>query len=196
MPARRTAGPAAEPITLGQAKLHLRVDLNDDDALITALITAVREQCERRTRRTLVDSTWVWTGPAFAAAIALPWGPLRSVTHVRYLDEANQEQTVPGASYVVDQHGTPPRVLLASGATWPATKADAPDAVRITYQAGYGQVNAGPPVTVTGVPAPLVQWMLLQLAHFYDNRAAAVAGRLDPLPFADGLLDGYRLIEI
>ncbi|MBX3634011.1 MAG: head-tail connector protein [Rubrivivax sp.] len=196
MPARRTAGPAVEPITLAEAKLHLRVDLNDDDALITRLITAVREHCERRLRRTLVDSTWVWTGPRFEAAIALPWGPLRSVTHVRYLDEAGAEQTVAGATYVVDEHGTPPRVLLASGATWPATRPGAPDAVRITYQAGYGDVVDGPPPAAQGVPAPLVEWMLLQLAHFYDNRSATSAGRLEPLPYADGLLHDYRLIEI
>lgn len=197
MPARRTAGPALEPITLAQAKLHLRVDIADDDALITTLISAVREQCERRTRRTLVESTWVLTLPAFAAAMDLPWGPLRSVTDVRYLDEAAQEQTLAGSSYVVDLHGTPPRVLLASGASWPATRADAPDAVRITYVAGYAAVSAGPPPAVgPGVPAPLVQWMLLQLGHFYDNRAAATAGRLEPLPWADGLLDGYRLITI
>ena len=38
---------ASEPITLTEAKNFLRVDGSDDDALITALISAAREMCEQ-----------------------------------------------------------------------------------------------------------------------------------------------------
>ena len=49
--------PAAEPLTLAEAKLHLRVDadITDDDSLITALIVTARQQAEHRTGRSLVS---------------------------------------------------------------------------------------------------------------------------------------------
>lgn len=43
--------PAAEPITLAEAKLHARADTSAYDSLITALIVAAREECEHITGR-------------------------------------------------------------------------------------------------------------------------------------------------
>lgn len=58
MRATLTVPPTGEPLTLAEAKLHLRVDLNDDDALITALISAAREQVEFLTGQRLMTQTW------------------------------------------------------------------------------------------------------------------------------------------
>jgi uncharacterized phage protein (predicted DNA packaging) len=42
-----------EPVTLDEAKLHLRVDDTSDDTLITTLITAAREHVEKFIKRTV-----------------------------------------------------------------------------------------------------------------------------------------------
>lgn len=58
MKASLTVPPANEPLTLSEARLHLRVDLDDDNALIEALIVAAREQAEFLTGQRLITQTW------------------------------------------------------------------------------------------------------------------------------------------
>lgn len=50
--------PTAEPVTLADAKLHLRVNVSDDDALITDALIAGRERVELETGRQLITATW------------------------------------------------------------------------------------------------------------------------------------------
>lgn len=50
-----------EPVTLDEAKFQLRVDDNDSDALIGALITAAREVVERQTGYALAAASYEWT---------------------------------------------------------------------------------------------------------------------------------------
>jgi uncharacterized phiE125 gp8 family phage protein len=48
----------AEPVSLEEAKAHLRVDGTIDDAYIGALITAARTDAENRLQRSLTETTW------------------------------------------------------------------------------------------------------------------------------------------
>jgi hypothetical protein len=47
-----------EPVTLAEAKLHLRVDIDDDQSLIASLITAARIMCEGQVARSFLATTW------------------------------------------------------------------------------------------------------------------------------------------
>ena len=58
MPSVLVTAPTEEPVSLAEAKLHLRVDYTNDDVLIGALITAARQHAENDTRRALVTQTW------------------------------------------------------------------------------------------------------------------------------------------
>jgi uncharacterized phiE125 gp8 family phage protein len=187
MPTRRTVDPLVEPITLAQAKAHLRVDGSDEDVMIAGFIVAARQACEQRTQRAMIESTYVTTLPGFESRMQLQ-GPLLAVSAVKYLDAAGSEQTLSPSAYVVDQYALPPAVLRASDATWPTVAAGRPDAVRITYTAGYA--------TAAAVPAPLVQWMLLQIGNMHQHRESTVGGTVAELPYADALLQPYRLILI
>ena len=58
MPMQLITPPAGEPVSLAEAKLHLRVDFDDDDSLIQVLISAARQAAETLTNRQLVTARW------------------------------------------------------------------------------------------------------------------------------------------
>lgn len=55
---RQTVAPAEEPVTLAEAKAHLRVSGTDEDAYIDALVKAARGRAESLTRRQLITATY------------------------------------------------------------------------------------------------------------------------------------------
>ncbi len=181
-----TSAPAAEPVSLAEAKLHCRVDLGDDDTLLTALITAARRLAEGQTGRALVTQTWKQTFDAFPlAAIALERPPLQSVTSVKYLDSAGVQQTLDAGAYTVHTSAQLGLVAPLPGTRWPTTQAHL-EAVEVIFVAGYGNAAT--------VPQEIKQWMLLQIGHWYAHREAA-GEQLAPLPYFDALLDAYRVMR-
>jgi uncharacterized phiE125 gp8 family phage protein len=180
--------PAEEPVTLAEAKLHLRVDHTADDALITALIAAAREFAEHQTERAFVTQTWELALDAFPADVfKLPRAPLASVTSIKYDDAAGAEQTLSAAAYYVDTHSVPGEIVPAYGTSWPDALAAA-NAVRVRYVAGYGGAAA--------VPAGIKQWMLVRIGSLYQRREEVAAGGVQPLPWVDRLLDPYRVWSV
>ena len=201
-----TSPPTTEPISLATAKLHLRVDFTDDDALITALITASRMYAEQITRSSFITQTWKYVMDSFPGglgmAAATPWGetftlppnaillekgPVTVITGITYLDMAGATQTMPTTDYVAELSGPMARVTPVFGKIWPITMPQIGSA-SITFTAGYGNAAA--------VPLGLCQWMLLRIGALYENREEVVSGRgikVDPLPFVDSLLEPYTL---
>lgn len=191
MPLVLITPPAAEPVTLDQAKAHMRVTHEREDDLIAALIMAAREQAEHMTGRQLMTATWELHLDAWAGAVfEIPRPPLQSVASVTYLDEDGQEQTVSPTLYTVDMASIMGRVVLKPGASWP-TPGRLPGAVRVRFTAGY-----------VSVPLSIAAWIKVQVATSYLNReefqnsrsaqssSPAYEGAL-PGRFIDRLLDPY-----
>lgn len=180
--------PTAEPVTLAEAKAHLRVDGTDDDAYITALIGAARQGAEHITGRALMAQTWELALDAFEADISLPRPPLASIASVKYLNDAGVLTPLDASAYLLDDHSEPARLLPAYGTTWPATRGQA-NAVLIRYVAGYASAAT--------VPQEIKSWMLLHIGMLYENRESVVAGvSIAELPFVDRLLDAYRFWSV
>lgn len=176
--------PVAEPITLTEAKAHLRITGADDDTYITSLIVAARQGAEHITGRTLMAQTWELALDWFEDAIRLPRPPLTSITSVKYLDDAGALQTMSASAYLLDDHSEPARLLPAYDTSWPATRTQA-NAVLIRYVAGYASAAT--------VPQEIKNWMLLRIGMLYGSRESVVIGvPIAELPFVDRLLDAYR----
>ncbi len=60
-----TSQPSVEPVTLAQAKAHLRITIDDDDAYISALVTAARQKCESHLDRSFITTGWRQTLDGF-----------------------------------------------------------------------------------------------------------------------------------
>lgn len=77
-----------EPVTLAEAKEHLRVIHSDDDALITAQITSARELVELETGVALVAAEYIWQPEhpgAYGYVASVPLWPA-TVDAVTYWD--------------------------------------------------------------------------------------------------------------
>lgn len=194
----QTTPPAVEPVSLAEAKLHLRVVATDDDTQIGMLITAAREYAEAYTGRSFITQSWRLVLDCFPRMIQLERGPVRLIDSVVYRDMAAATQTLTwgavansvqrssDASLVADLSDVA-RIAPAFGRVWPIAMPEI-GAVAVNYTAGYGNATA--------VPAGIRQWMLLRIGALYENREEIVVGRalvVAPMPFVDGLLDPYRV---
>lgn len=180
-----TTEPSVEPITRTEAKVHLRVDHTDEDTLIDILIQAARETVEQRTNRSLITQSRTIKLDYFPSnyTIYLPYGPLISVTSVKYYDENEAQQTLSSTLYWVDSSSNIPRIIIKD--SWPSTY-DMPNAVEVIYSAGYGAAS-------TNVPKAIKQAMYLIIGHLYENREQVGDIRYE-LPFGcDVLLSPYVL---
>lgn len=173
---------ATEVVSLADAKVHLRVDHSSDDDLITALISAAREECEHLLERSIGQQTLSLSLDAFPAdGIELPRPPVTSIVSIEYVDADGVTQALAGASYYLDDEQEPSWVVPAYGVDWPDTRNEA-NAVVVTYVAGY-----------TTCPNAIRAWMLLRIGTLYRTREADSDRPALPSPFADRLLDRYRI---
>jgi uncharacterized phiE125 gp8 family phage protein len=175
----RTVAPSELPVSVVAAKAHLRIDHNDEDAVVEGLIRAAASYLDGNDGvlgKAIVNQTWQVDMSAFADPVRLPLTPVQSVTSITYFDALNATQTVPPANYALFADVLGSYVQPIGGAAWPAVYARA-DAIRITFVAGYGPAAA--------VPEAITQLILLLVGHWYENREAVVVGpSVAPLPMA------------
>jgi uncharacterized phiE125 gp8 family phage protein len=185
-----------EPISLEQAREHLRLDtfgspeIHEDDNIVTALITASREWCEQYTRRALATQTITAVYDEFPTdPIELPLAPAQSVDSITYIDNDGATQTLATSVYTFNSYTN--EIWLKYGQSYPSTRSDV-NAVTITYTAGYTDEDSSP--NNDPMPKPIYQAMLLMIGHLYEHREAVDLNNLTDLPMGVTiLLQPYRL---
>ena len=186
--------PAVEPLTLAEAKLHLRVDYNDDDALITTLIAAARQQAETITGRQFCTATWKLNLDQFPAygysslsGILVPKAPVASITSIQYLDMDGTLQTWSNTLYATDLANEPARITPTFGQIWPIALPQI-NAIRVTFVAGYGVAVA--------VPEGIKAWIKIRVGSMFANREELSNERVSPIGFIDSVLDPFRVVTL
>ena len=178
----RTIAPSVEPVSLSEAKAHLRVDTDDDDTYISTLITVAREYCEERLDSTFITTTWQAKYDVFPLwNLNLPRPPMLSgnVTVV-YRDEAGNNTTITSdaGDFQVDASVIPGRIYPIYNGVWPAVRGDE-NSVTVTYTAGYG-------ATAASLPGYIKHAVLLLCGNWYAAREPVTAGMTSqnmPIPY-------------
>jgi uncharacterized phiE125 gp8 family phage protein len=211
-----TTHPPFEPVTLARVYLHLRLDAegspmsHPDDAMLSRHITTARQHVEQMTRRSLIEQTVRLSMSGFPVTremtafmertdriaavqtIRLPRPPLLRVQSVSYYDASNVPQTVAEADYYITDEQVP-ELRFVSSFNAPTTYTR-PDAVRVSYLAGYTP-EGSPPTTqaeyAATVPAALQDAILLGVQLLYDALAPADREAIERT--REALVQPYRI---
>lgn len=164
----RTLAPANMPVSLAEAKAHLRVEHDDQDDLITAQIRAATAWLDGYAGilgRALVTQTWRQDFVGFADYLALPISPVIAIVSIGYFDVGNVQQMLDPGLYDLFADARGAHVVLRPGQSWPASFRRA-DAVSVTFTAGYG--------AAADVPEPICQAILLIVQRLFDGADAEI----------------------
>lgn len=153
-------------ISLATVKAHLRVDHSDDDALITAYVSAAVAHIDGPggwLGRSIWPQTLELRQDSLSGSVRLPYGPVTGITSVKTVDSAGVEQTMSSADYLLTNDG---QLALAHNASWPSLRGDT-EGVRIRYATGYA-----------ALPPAILSAVLLMVGDLYANRETAVVGTI------------------
>lgn len=190
--------PSSEPVSLAEARTHLRIIPfgspleHPDDSFISNSIGVAREFCEQYLERSLAAQTIQLVTDNFNSTIYLPNAPIQHIDSITYVDVDGITQTLATSVYELDSFDN--KIRLKYGQEWPAVRSQE-DAVSVTYVAGY--TNGASPDTHP-IPAPIKAAMLLIVGNLYENRQQDVLGNtrisFNSLPLGVyNLLQPYRL---
>jgi len=181
--------PAVEPVSLAEAKAFLRVEHDDDNDVISALIAGSRIHVEMQTRRALISQSWrlcfdLWPEDG---RIEVRPAPLRSLDTVRVYDAGGATRAVDRQAFVLDMSNAAlvfaPWALPAPGRTAAGIELD--------VSVGYGDA-------AVDVPEPLRQAIRILVGHWYEHRGLVTTGpNFSPLPATvAALLAPYRMLSL
>ena len=162
-------GPALEPVSLAEMKLWLRVSTNDDDELISGLITAARLVLEADVRLLFVEQTWRISEDQWPNCewYKLPLSPLRVLGQIRIFDANNVAATLSPAIYLLDPSPMAARIVFQNAPPQPGRRIAG---IEIIATFGFG-------ATPQQVPEPIRLATKMLAARWYENRGdAAVDG--------------------
>lgn len=187
---RRLTPPATEPVTLTEAKKHLRmaVTFTKDDNYIQGLVSSARDHAEKYCGRAWATADFIWTVKnlvvsAFGDGLykfKIPLQYISSINEIGYLDSSDVDQFIADSLIDLDlerQWVTIPNSI--DGHDW---------LIRFT---------AGPDLGTSALevfPMAIKQAILLLVGDAYDNRQASVlAVSISENPAVVSLLQDYRV---
>ena len=182
-----TTPPVVEPVSLAEAKAHLRVTHVDDDVFISTLIVSARRRLEVKTGLRLITQGWsqfldFWPG---GGLVELDVNPVSAVSDVIIYGDLDTAASVDTAHYFLDATSSPPRVVFRQGRN-PSPPGRRAKGIEVRFTAGFGLAAA--------VPVDLKQAVLLLVADAYAHRGDEAARAMPPAALE--LINAYRVMRL
>ena len=157
-----------EIITLGDVKNYVRIDSDDDNAIITNMITQARIWCENYISRDIVPKNRTYYMDSTSGLFDLPFAPVATIESV----------TVEGEAATYTEYGLDDLSIELNGG--PSNN------VKITYTTAG--LNDG----------LIKQALLQMVSNYYDNRADFEIGKaVNEIPTnVKSILSGYKSMYI
>lgn len=168
MTLRLIQGPTTLPVSVALVKANGRIETDAEDELIEVYIRAALAYVERYCGYAFEPQTWEVVLDEFPdAEIEIPFGPIVSITSVKYDDADLGEVEIGADNFEVDLSGG--WIVPVTDYSWP-TALTTINAVRIRFVAGVG------------TPDDVKIAILLLAEHYYENRAAT-GEKVEAIPF-------------
>jgi uncharacterized phiE125 gp8 family phage protein len=180
-----TTPPSGEPISLAEAKAHLRLYISDDDAYVSTLIIAARRAIESRYGINIMQQSWSLFSDTWPAdgIFHLPLWPIVSVESLTSFADDDTPVVIDPAHYYLDQATRPPRLALRRGRIFapPGRKING---LKLSFTTGFGGQ----------VPQEIKQAVLAVVADWYQNRGDETGGTIPATALE--LLSAYRNVRL
>lgn len=170
MPVKRTTPPAARPVELAELKAHLRITSNDQDAEIDAALEAAIDEIDGPGllgRAMITQGFAQMARPRIGRDLELEITPVQSLDAVDLILVDGSTVSADLADFDLITDGD--RYWIRARNGWPSGLEDRPDAITVTYTAGFGPA-------ATDVPPTLRAAVKLLAAHRFEIREEVVIG--------------------
>jgi len=177
------------PVTLEETKVYLRVDIDEDDDLISAFIESATEQVQIFTNRQLITASFDMFLDGFeprtcTGAIEIPKGNVQTVDQIQYIDSNGDNQIWGTSNFEADTNRQISQFRPANSNAFPSTD-DVYNAVTVSFTAGYG--------LATDVPQAVKQSIFLMVSDAYEHREEQSEIKLENNKTITRLLWNHRL---
>ena len=159
---------ALTPVTLTEAKDHLKVTGTDSDTLIQTYLNAAIKRVENYRQSPVMDSEWELYAKYWPTSINLQKHPVSAINSVKYYDDDNVLQTVTASDYRLQDFRVPCRLEFDGDFTEPSTY-DREYPIIVNFNAGYGYA-------ASASYALIKQVIFLELGTYHEIRQTEMAG--------------------
>jgi len=178
--------PATEsPVSLQEAKDHLRVEWDEENNLILSTIQAATQAAEQYLWSAIMEQEFEAKVDNFCHILRIEKGGVSEITEINYLDSNGDNQILSPSKYSVDIVSEPARILFND---IPTVKTQTLHPVTIKFKAGKSDVSE--------VNQAIKHAILMIIGHLFEHREDVGMVQMYQVPMgAKWLLNPYRVFS-